>query len=175
MFWLAPFTHLAIFGIDDAVLAIAFVALSAASAGMSYYSSRQQAAATEDIANANKKRSDRDAEQLRADREAEASAERKDARRRRARIESMYAASGVLLNGTSAEDALAEQAATDELNVLNRNRVAESQAVKMEENGRLGIWEASLRAQAIKTQGNADVFSQGVGMLSGASKMGLFK
>lgn len=150
---------LALFGIDDAILyGILMVASTAASVGTSMYSSRKAAQAQEAVADANNDRAQRDAEQLRRERQQEARAERRDARRRRASIESRYAANGVLLQG-SAADAIAEQGAVDELNILNRTRMIESRADSIDENGKLGLWEASLAASAKKQAGTMQAVS----------------
>lgn len=150
---------------------IAFLVMTIASMAMTAVSAKQQQKANDDIAEANQDRADRDAQQLESDRHAEAGEERKEAKRRRASIENMYAGSGVLIDGTSAGSALAEQAAVDELSVLNRDRVSNSQAEKIRDQGRMGIWEASLKNSAVKSQAIGSIVKQGASGVMGTKQL----
>lgn len=137
----------------------------------SFMAAQQQAAMTKKIGQYNAQQAQNQAKQERLDRAAEETQERKEARRRIAAIENSYAASGVLVDGTSALNALAEQTAADEMNILNRTRVSENKAKQIESSGKIGLWEANMRAKAIKTQAIGDLVG-GFGSLMGASSGG---
>ena len=153
-------------------LTIASLAMTAYGSIMQSQAAKAQASAQKKIGEYNAKQAQKEAQQERLDRDAAEKEERKENRRRLASIENMYAASGVLIDGTSAVDALAAQSAADELNVLNRNRESENRARSLESQGKIGLWESNIKAQAYKMQGRAalvdgaaDVF----GMAAGAA------
>ncbi len=148
----------------------------------------QQAAYAEQQALYQQKTAANQAEQERLERDSAQKSERTAAKQRRARIESSYAAAGVTLAGTSAENALAEQATTDEFNILENNRISKTKQKYLLAGGDLAQWEGSTQAamtrwagnssanlslfeglasaQATKMQGNASLISQGSSFLS---------
>lgn len=151
------------------LLMIPMLALMGTSMYMTYTAGRKQEAAQKAIGKYNAQQAENQARQERLDRAAEEKEERKAAQRRMASIENMYAASGVLVDGTSALDALAAQGAADELNVLNRNRVSENRAKQIETQGKLGLWESTVNAQMTRLKTNAALVDGAAGIFSIAS------
>lgn len=143
------------FSIIYLVFTVAAMAASGYASYQQNVAAKAQASAQKKIGEYNAKQAQKKAQQERLDRDAAEKEERKENRRRLASIENMYAASGVLIDGTSAVDALAAQSAADELNVLNRNRESENRARSLESQGKIGLWESNIKAQSYKMQGRA--------------------
>ena len=160
--------------ITIALISMAAVSMMAGIGGtyMSYVGARKQAAAQKKIGKYNAQQAENQAKQERLDRAEAEKQERRDSMRRISALENMYAASGVLVDGTSALDALAEQAATDEMNILNRTRVSENRAKQIQSQGKLGLWEANVSAKASKMKGYAALVDGVGGVASSGFSMG---
>jgi len=154
------------------ILGLLSLALKVGAMYMTYAAGQQQAETQKKIAAYNAQNARNQAQQEKLDRNAAETEERKEGRQKRARIESMYAASGVLVNGTSAEEALVEQSKTDELNILNKNRVSKNRRNQLEASAGLSIWEGNMRAKATQLQTAGALVDQAGSIFSTASKMG---
>jgi len=137
--------------IATAVIAAAGTAYSGVQQSKAADAQSDQAEAT---ARYNAKVADNEAEQERLNRQSAETAERRDARRRRATIEAGYAKSGVLIEGTPATY-LTEQAATDEYNIQSANAASGQGRKQIRHGGQLGLAQGKSAASAYRSQGQA--------------------
>ncbi|MFA5525974.1 MAG: hypothetical protein WC992_04025 [Acholeplasmataceae bacterium] len=144
---------------------------SLASTVYAMYSSRQQgkaqAKAAKDEARYRAKQAENAAEQERLNRIASETDERRAVQRRRARIEGAYAKAGVLLSGTPS-DYLAEQAATDELNIQRARQGSELRQQSLLHQGQVASIQGATLASAYKSGATQQMIGQG---LSGAASL----
>ncbi len=133
---------------------------------MTYAAAQQQAAYQAAVAERDAQNARNQAEQEKLDRAVEEKEERKGSRQNLAKIESMYAASGVLVDGTSAEDAMVEQVKTDEFNILNQNRKSKNRRNQLEAQADLSLWDGLMKVEATKMQRNASLVDQAGSMFS---------
>lgn len=137
----------------------------------------QEAMADQERANAERAAQEKEnqAEQERLNRQATAKEERKNQRRRKALMESSYAKSGVLLEGTPG-NYLVDQAETDELEVQRGNQRSEARALGLEISGAgiksEGAFNANMmdaKADAYGRQAQSSLIAGGINAASSAA------
>lgn len=150
------------FGIDLAIWAFLLSAASAAYGGVSAYRSNKAAAKQAEYnAEYDAKLAANEAEQESMNRAAAEREERAASRRRRALMEGRYAKSGLLLTGTPT-DWLSEQAATDEYNAQEGNRVSTQRQTGLLAQADLSRTMGAQQASAFRTAGTTALI-QGLG------------
>lgn len=149
------------------IMLVVGMAASLASAGMGFYASREQGRQAEYNAEHDAKLQERAAEEERSRRSQEERGERDESQRRLSAMEARYAKAGLLMTGTPTT-MVADQAQTDEFNILSRNRfssIGVSNARQAAELVRLG---GANDAKAYRTQGTGQLIA-GVGSVATAA------
>lgn len=132
-----------------------------ASTAMSMSASREQAKQAEYNAEYDADVAEKAAAEEKSARAAKEVSERKQSRRRLASMEAKYAKSGLLMTGTPTL-MVTEQAKTDELNILQRNRFSSIRAQRLQEGAGIRRAQGSFESGAYNIQGTSQLLS-GVG------------
>jgi len=160
-------------------LLIAGLVLSAASAGYQAYSGYQQGEYQKDMADYQEAVAERNAtlaaqqaeteqqEQAQRDRQA-----RRAQRQRMARIEGMYAKSGVLLEGSPSE-LMIRQATVDEFNLQEADRISRYRQNLLRSQSSMILSEGQARSDAMRFSARQSQISAGVGLVGSLSQIAL--
>jgi len=162
-----PDGQVALFGIDDLVLAGIIITMTATgySTYSQYETQKQAADNAEDQAAYNARVAENEAKEEEQRRSLEAHAESLRKRRARAAMEAQYATSGVLMTGTPAA-VLTEQAGTDEWEIQEKNRQSAIWANNTRSQGAMAIWQGNEKAEAYNQAATNSLIS-GVGNMAG--------
>lgn len=148
-----------------AALIVGSIVASLAGTGYGMWSAREagkdQARAAKDEARYRAQQAENAAEQERLNRIARDRDERQAVTRRRARIEASYAKAGVLLTGTPS-DYLAEQAATDELNIQRGRQGSEQRQASLLHQGQVALVQGGNLAGAYKSAAQQQMIGTGL-------------
>lgn len=139
---------LGVIGIDDAIMILAIAAMATGTV-MSSMAQRQAAKQAEYNADYQAKAEEMAAEEEKARRAAQERLERRQARARRAEIEAGFAASGLLMTGTPTY-LLEEQAKSDEMNILEANRVSDTNFMRSMERAKIIRQQGQFESASLK-------------------------